>query len=107
VYITIIIIIMINNNNNNNSTSLDGPWPPQANVASDLCPGQPPANFYNPVSFHLPLPCQSILILVGYILVDLQGLSFFLGISFSSIHTTWSAHLSLLDFIALAICGLL
>jgi hypothetical protein len=33
-----------------------GPWPPQANVASDLYPGHPPANFYNPVlaSFSTP-----------------------------------------------------
>jgi len=32
------------------STALGRPWPPQANVASDLYPGHPPANFYNPVS---------------------------------------------------------
>jgi hypothetical protein len=49
--------------------------PPQANVASDLYPGYPPANFYNPVSLRHPLPCQSILISVGHVLVDLQGLS--------------------------------
>ena len=27
-------------------TALGGPWPPQANVASDLYPGHSPANFY-------------------------------------------------------------
>ena len=53
------------------------PWvgfgPPEANVASDLYPGHPPANFYNPVSLRLSLPRQSILISVGHVLVDLQG----------------------------------
>ena len=44
------------------STALGGPWPPQANVACDLQPGQLPANFYNPVSLRHPLPYQSILI---------------------------------------------
>jgi hypothetical protein len=57
------------------SAALGGSWPSQANVASDLCPEQPPANFDNPVSLRLPLPRHSILISVGYILVDLQGLS--------------------------------
>jgi hypothetical protein len=52
-----------------------GPLPPQANVASDLYPAHPPANFYNPVSLRLPLPRQSILISVGDVLVDLQSLS--------------------------------
>ena len=69
--ISIIIIV---------STALGGPWPPQANVTSDLYPGHPPANFYIPVSLHLPLPQQSIFISVGHIL-DLQGLSII-------IHTT-------------------
>jgi len=54
---------------------MGGPWTLQANVASDPYPGQLPANFYNPVSLHLPLPCMSILILVGHVLIDLQGLS--------------------------------
>jgi len=67
--IFIIIIIIIS------SIALGGPWPPQGNVACDLHPGQPPTNFYNPVSLCHPLPCQSILISVGHILVDLQGLS--------------------------------
>ena len=66
--VIIIIIIIIG------STALGVPWPPQANVASALYPGHPPANFYNPVSLRLPLPRQSILISVGRILVDLQGL---------------------------------
>ena len=57
------------------STALGGPWPPHTNVASDLYPVHPPANFYNPVSLCLPLPHQSILILVGHFLTDLQGLS--------------------------------
>ena len=67
-------------------SALGWPWPPQANVASDLYPGHPPANFYNPVSFRLPLPRQSILISVGHVLVDLQGLSsIFLSNSLSTI----------------------
>jgi len=37
------------------STAMSGPWSPQANVAIDLYPGHPPANFYNPVSLRLPL----------------------------------------------------
>jgi hypothetical protein len=48
--IIIIIIIVIG------SKALGGPWPPQANVASDLYPGHPPVSFYNPVSLRLPLP---------------------------------------------------
>jgi hypothetical protein len=67
-YLSIIIIVI-------GSTALGGPWPPLANVAIDLYPGHPTANFYNPVSLRLPLPCQSILISVGHVLVDLQGLS--------------------------------
>jgi hypothetical protein len=39
-----------------------------SNIASELYPGQPPANFYNPVSLHLPLPHQSITISFGHIL---------------------------------------
>jgi hypothetical protein len=60
-----------------------------------------PANFYNPVSLHLPLPRQSILMSVCHVLIDLQGLStvFFLGNLFSSIRATWHAHLSVLNFI--------
>jgi hypothetical protein len=57
------------------STALVGPWPTQANVTSDLYLGHLPANFYNPVSLHLPLPRQSILISVSHVLFDLQGLS--------------------------------
>jgi hypothetical protein len=56
------------------SAALVGPWPSQANFASDHCPGQPPANFDKPVSLRLPLPRQSILISVGHVLVDLLGL---------------------------------
>ena len=44
IIIIIVIIIVIG------STTLGGPWPPRTNVASDLYPGQPPSNFYNPVS---------------------------------------------------------
>jgi hypothetical protein len=47
-----IIIIIIG------STALGGPWPPQANITSDLYLGQPQANYYNPVSWLLP-PNQS------------------------------------------------
>jgi hypothetical protein len=47
------------------STALGGHWPTETNVGSDLYPGHPPANFYNPVSLRLPLPRQSILISVG------------------------------------------
>ena len=68
VLLSVIIIII-------DSTALGGPWPPQANVASDLYPGHPPANFYNPVSLCIPPPLQSILISVGHVLADLQGLS--------------------------------
>jgi hypothetical protein len=57
------------------SAALGEPWPSQANIASNLCPWQPPANFDNPVSLGLPLPRQSILISVGHILLDLQGMS--------------------------------
>jgi hypothetical protein len=67
VVVVVIIIIIIG------STALGGPWPPKTNVASDLYPGQPHANFCYPVSLCLPLPRQSILILVGHVLVELQG----------------------------------
>jgi len=50
VIITIIIII--------GSTALGGPWPPHANVASDLYPGHSPTIFYNPFSLRLPLHRQ-------------------------------------------------
>ena len=101
-FIIIIIIIIIMD-----STALGGPWPPQANVATNLYPGHLPANFQNPVSLRLPVPCQSILISVGQVLVDLQGFAhnIFSGNSFSSIRTMWRAHLSLLDFITLTIFG--
>ena len=56
-------------------TVLVGPWPPQSNVASDLYPGHPPANFYKPVYLGLPAPHQSILLSVGHLLIDLQVLS--------------------------------
>ena len=64
--IIIIITIIV-------STALGGPWRPQANVAGD--PRQPSLNFCNTVSLSLPLPRQFILISVGHVLVDLQGLS--------------------------------
>jgi hypothetical protein len=51
-----------------------GPWPPQANFASGLNPRHLPANFYNTFSLR-PLPRQSILISVGHVLFDRQGLS--------------------------------
>jgi hypothetical protein len=60
-----IIIIIIG------SAALGGPWPSEATVArKNLYPGHLPANFYNPVSLRLPLPRQSIFILVGHVLVD-------------------------------------
>jgi len=55
-YSAIIFIIIITIS----STALGGRWLPQANVASDLYPAHPPANFYNPLSLSLPLPRQSI-----------------------------------------------
>jgi hypothetical protein len=64
---TLDIIIIIG------STALSWPWPPQAIVTSDLYPGQPPTNFYNPLSLRLPLNHQSILISVSHVL-NLQGL---------------------------------
>ena len=96
-----IVIIIIG------STALDGPWPPPANVASDLYPRHQPANFNKPVSLRLPPPRQSILNSVGQVIVDLHGLStdIFLGNSLSSIRTTWPAHLSLTDFITLTVFG--
>jgi hypothetical protein len=69
-FVVVIIVVVVVG-----STALGGPWPPQAHVASDLYPGQPPAIFYNPFSLRLPLPRQFILISVGHVLVDLQGLS--------------------------------
>jgi hypothetical protein len=48
-------------------TDLAGLWPPQANVASDLYTGHPPANFYNPVSLRHSLTRQSIKISVGHV----------------------------------------
>ena len=71
IIITIIIIIIIIIG----SIVLCGPWLPQANVASDLYSGHPPANFYKPVPLRLFLPRQSILISVGHVLVDLHCLS--------------------------------
>jgi hypothetical protein len=56
------------------STALVGPWPPQANVASDFYPGQPSTNFYCAASFRLPPHRQSILISIGHVLFDLQVL---------------------------------
>ena len=56
-------------------TASGGFWPPRANVASDLYPGHPPANFYNPFSLRLPLPRQYMWISVGHVLIDLQGLA--------------------------------
>jgi len=64
----IVIVIIIG------SMVLGGPCPTQAIVVSDLNPGHPPTNFYNPVSLHLPLPWHSILISVSHVLFDLQGL---------------------------------
>jgi len=65
VVVVIIIIIIIG------STALGGPWPPQANAASDLYSGHPPISFYNPISLRLPLPRQSILISVGHVLTTI------------------------------------
>jgi len=69
IIIIIIIIITIG------STALGGPWPPQANVASDLYLWQPPGNFYHTFSLRLPLHRQSVLISVGHVLIHFQGLS--------------------------------
>ena len=52
------IIIIINIG----STALGRPRPPQADVVSDLYPGHPPANFYNPVSLLLPPPRRPLCI---------------------------------------------
>ena len=100
IIIIIIIIILIIG-----STTLSGPWPPQANVASDLCPGHSPSSFCNPVflassstpsihfDFRRPRPRWP----AGFVH------NIFLGNLFLSIRTTWPAHLSLLDFITLTI----
>jgi hypothetical protein len=88
------------------STALGGPWPPQANVASDFCPGQRSTSSYSPAFFLLPPRHQSILISVGHVLVDLAFVrNIFLGHSFSSIRATWPAHFNLLYLIALTIFG--
>jgi len=68
IIITIIIIVVVG------STALGEPWSPQGNIASDLYPRHPPANFYNSVSLRLSPPRQSILISVGHVIVDLQDL---------------------------------
>jgi hypothetical protein len=47
-YIIFIVVVV-------SSTALGRPWPPQANVASDLYLAKPPASFYKPVSLRLPL----------------------------------------------------
>jgi hypothetical protein len=57
------------------STALGGPWPNQANVTNTVHPVYPTGSFYNPIPFRLPVPSQSILISVGHVRVDLQGLS--------------------------------
>ena len=101
VVIIIIIIFIIG------STALTGPWPPHENATGDLYPVHLPAKFYNPVSLPLPLPRRSILILVGRILTDLQGLptDIFLDNPFPSIRKTRPTHLSLLDFVTVTIFG--
>jgi hypothetical protein len=66
--IIIIIIVVVG------STALIGPWPPQANVASDFYPGQPSTNFYSPASLCLLSQRKTILISVGHVLFDLQSL---------------------------------
>ena len=45
-------------------TALGWHRPPQANFASDLYPGHPAANFYDPVSWCLPPPCRPLLLLI-------------------------------------------
>ena len=82
------------------STALGGPWPSQANVASDFYPGQPSNNFYCPASLCLPPPRHSILFPVCHVLVDLQDCCVIssLGNLFSSIRATWLAHLNLRNF---------
>ena len=48
--IIIIVIVVVG------SAALGGPWPPQANFASDPYPGQPPSSSYHAVSLRLPVP---------------------------------------------------
>jgi hypothetical protein len=66
IIIIIIIIIIIG------STALVSPWPPQANVASDLYPTN---QFLQPSFLVSSSNRQSILISVGHVLVDFHGLS--------------------------------
>ena len=70
----IVIIIIIVTITIIGSTALGGPWPPQANVASDFYPGQPSTNFYCAASLRLSSHRQSILISIGHVLFDLQVL---------------------------------
>jgi hypothetical protein len=86
----------------NGSTGLDGPPRPLANVTSDLYPGQLSANFYNPVSLHLLLLHQSILISAGH--PPGFALNILLGNLFSTICIR-PAHLSLVDYFTLTIFG--
>jgi hypothetical protein len=41
-------------------TALGRPWPPQANVSSDLYPGQPRANSYKSASLRIPLRLYNV-----------------------------------------------
>jgi hypothetical protein len=65
-----VIIIII-------SAALGWSWLPQANVASDCYPWQASANSHSPASLRLPSPRQSILILIGHVLVDLHALELY------------------------------
>jgi len=48
-FIIIVVVVVA-------STALGGPWPPQANVASDPHPAQQPSSCCHSVSVRLPLP---------------------------------------------------
>ena len=92
IIIIIIIIIIIVTIIIFGSAVLGGPWTPQAKIASNLYPGQPPANFCSAVYLRLPLLRKSFLISLGHVLVDLQGF-------FSTIVNAFKRNVNLITFL--------
>ena len=89
------------------STALGGPWPPQAKCHQQPLSWAVASQFLQPsflvssstLSVHLNFGRPHPHWPPGFVH------SIFLGNSFSSIHTTWPAHLSLLDLITLTVFG--
>ena len=68
-----------------------GLWRPDENFTSVFSPGQPTANFYNPVSLRLPLPHQTILISVAMSSVTSRVCPQYLFRKFVFIHSHYMA----------------